>query len=48
MADYLIPQECGNREEVRWLEVYGKDLKGIRFEAEGTPFAASVLPYSAL
>ena len=47
MADYLIPQECGNREEVRWLEVYGKDLKGIRFEAEGTPFAASVLPYSA-
>ena len=47
MADYLIPQECGNREEVRWLEVYGKDRRGVRFEANSAPFSASVLPYSA-
>ena len=47
MADYLIPQECGNREEVRWLKVYGEDRKGLLFEADDAPFAMSVLPYSA-
>ena len=47
MADYLIPQECGNREDVRWLKVYDRNHKGILFEADGKPFAMSVLPYSA-
>lgn len=47
MAAYLIPQECGNREDVRWLKVYGKNRRGLMFSAEKTPFSASVLPYSA-
>ncbi|MDD3277305.1 MAG: glycoside hydrolase family 2 TIM barrel-domain containing protein [Lachnospiraceae bacterium] len=47
MSSYLIPQECGNREAVRWLKILDKDEKGICFKAEGQPFAASVLPYSA-
>lgn len=47
MADYLIPQECGNHMGIRWLEVFGGDGQGLRFSAENRPFEASVLPYSA-
>ncbi len=47
MSSYLIPQECGNREEVRYLEVKDKNDKGIRFEALNHNFSCSVLPYSA-
>lgn len=47
MASYLIPQECGNREEVRYLELRKSDGRGLRFEAEEQPFSCSVLPYSA-
>ena len=36
MARYLVPQECGNKEEVRYIEVYDKFGKGLRFTA-GTP-----------
>ena len=44
---YLVPQECGNRTGVRWLEVTDEKGQGLRFEAEGEPFEMSVLPYSA-
>lgn len=47
LSEYLIPQECGNREGIRWLELLNQEGEGIRFCAEGEPFAASVLPYSA-
>lgn len=47
MASYLIPQECGNREDVRWIKVYGENYKGIMFAEADVPFSASVLPYSA-
>ena len=47
LSQYLIPQECGNREGVRWLKLLNQEGEGLRFCAEGAPFAASVLPYSA-
>lgn len=47
MAEYLIPQECGNRENVRYVEIKDASGKGIRIEALGRPFSCSVLPYSA-
>ena len=47
MASYLIPQECGNREQVRWLKVMNKAGAGVCFQAVNRPFSTSVLPYSA-
>ncbi len=47
LSSYLIPQECGNREQVRWIRVLDKEKKGICFRTGDKPFAASVLPYSA-
>ena len=46
MTDYLVPQECGNRTGIRWLEVTTNDGQGLRFEAEEKTFESSVLPYS--
>ena len=34
MSGYLVPQECGNRTGVRWLEVTDGAGKGLCFEAE--------------
>lgn len=48
VSGYLVPQECGNRMGIRWLEIKDKDGQGLRFEAIGQPFEGSVLPYSAL
>ena len=48
MSGYLVPQECGNRTGIRWMEVTDQNGKGLRFEAEDQPFEASVLPYSAM
>ena len=42
--NYLVPQENGNHTGVRWLEVGGKE--GFRIEAIGSPFEASVHPYT--
>lgn len=47
MPGYLIPQECGNRTGVRYLEVYDKKGQGLHIQAESQPFECSVLPYSA-
>lgn len=47
MARYLIPQECGNREGVRYTDIKDEAGKGIRIQAVDRPFAMSVLPYSA-
>lgn len=46
LTPYLVPQECGSRTGVRWLEVFGEDGSGIRFTAENE-FEAGVLPVSA-
>lgn len=46
MAHYLVPQECGNHEEVRWGEVFDEEEHGIRFTALDAPMCFSALPYS--
>ena len=47
VPNYLVPQECGNRSDVRWLEVSSQEGNGLRFETEEQCFECSVLPYSA-
>lgn len=47
VARYLVPQECGNRTGLRWLEVTAEDGQGLRFAAKDKTFEGSVLPYSA-
>lgn len=46
LAKNMIPQECGNRMGIRWLEVSDCDGVGLRFEMDQVPFEGSVLPYS--
>ena len=48
LSAYLFPQECGNRMDVRWVEVTDADGQGLRFETEGVPFENSVLPWQCL
>lgn len=47
MSRYLIPQECGNRTNVRWVKVVDENNEGLKFSYVDTPFEMSVLPYSA-
>jgi len=46
LTPYAKPQDCGNRENVRWIELLTPEGTGIRFSAEKT-FSASALPYTA-
>jgi len=47
LSKYLIPQECGNRTNVRWIKVKDDNGRGLKFTYTDNPFEASVLPYSA-
>lgn len=47
-APYIIPQETGNHEGVRWAEITDGTGHGMRVERCGEPFAMSLLPYSTL
>ena len=49
-APYLMPQETGNHEGVRWAEITDVDGHGMRVSAApgASPFAVSLLPYSSL
>lgn len=42
---YLIPQECGNHVETRWVTLTDSSDTGIRVES-AVPFEFSVLPYT--
>lgn len=44
MARYLVPQECGNKEDVRWARVTDRRGHGIVFYCQGLGFSA--LPYA--
>ncbi|MCD8131422.1 MAG: DUF4981 domain-containing protein [Lachnospiraceae bacterium] len=44
LAEYLRPQECGNKTKVRWVEVTDSSGFGLRFEAPMMEFSA--LPYT--
>ncbi|MBR2187654.1 MAG: DUF4981 domain-containing protein [Lachnospiraceae bacterium] len=46
MAAYPVPQECGNKEDVRWGEVISDEGRGLRFETLGAPMCFSALPYT--
>lgn len=45
VSHYVIPQECGNRTQVRWAEVTDEAGDGIRIAAD-VPLELSVLPYT--
>lgn len=44
MAQYLVPQECGNKMEVRYAKVTDRKGRGTLFEGDGLSFSA--LPYT--
>lgn len=44
MAQYLVPQECGSKTEVRYAKVTDRKGRGILFE--GDAFSFSALPYT--
>ncbi|MCR4999924.1 MAG: DUF4981 domain-containing protein [Lachnospiraceae bacterium] len=44
MAKYLVPQECGNKMDVRYAEI--TDDRGRGYRIEGDSLSLSVLPYS--
>ena len=48
-APYLMPQETGNHEEVRWAEITDENGHGLRVSrANGAaPFSVSLQPYSS-
>ncbi|XCP85770.1 glycoside hydrolase family 2 TIM barrel-domain containing protein [Roseburia hominis] len=48
MAAYLCPQECGNKEEVRYVELADRKGRGIRFsmDEENGPMSFSALPFT--
>lgn len=48
MAKYLVPQECGAKEEVRWAKVTDRKGRGMLFEMDedNGPMMFSALPYT--
>lgn len=47
MARYLRPQECGWKENARWMRVTDKNGRGLLFEApSGAGMGISALPYT--
>lgn len=49
LAPYLVPQETGNHEQVRWAEVTNKTGHGLRIkrQSKNANFALSLLPYTS-
>lgn len=46
ISDYVVPQECANKTEVRWFTVTDNKGLGIKVSAS-IPFEFSALPYTA-
>ena len=48
MARYMVPQECGAKEEVRWAKITDRKGRGMLFEMDGHngPMMFSALPYT--
>jgi beta-galactosidase len=44
---YVRPQENGNKEEVRWVELTDAGSNGVRISSEGNPFSFSALHFTA-
>lgn len=45
LAKYVVPQECGNHVQTRWMELADEKGVGIRISGD-IPFEFSVLPYT--
>ncbi len=46
MAEYMVPQECGNKTDVRWARITDRKGRGILFEAVDDVINFSALPYT--
>lgn len=46
MAQYLLPQECGNKTDVRWAKVTDMKGRGVLFECDEDVINFSALPYT--
>lgn len=46
LFEYIQPQECSNRTDVRWLKLTNSKERGIRIEG-GHPLSVSVWPWSS-
>ena len=48
IARYMVPQECGAKEEVRWAKVTDRKGRGMLFEMDENngPMMFSALPYT--
>ena len=48
IAKYMVPQECGAKEEVRWAKVIDRKGRGMLFEMDENngPMMFSALPYT--
>lgn len=46
MAQYMVPQECGNKTDVRWAKITDRKGRGILFEADDDVMNFSALPYT--
>ncbi|MFV0269619.1 MAG: glycoside hydrolase family 2 TIM barrel-domain containing protein [Draconibacterium sp.] len=46
LFEYIQPQECSNRTEVRWLELRNKNGNGLRISGD-QPLSISVWPWTA-
>lgn len=46
MASYMVPQECGAKEGVRWASVTDRKGRGMLFTMEEEPMLFSALPYT--
>jgi beta-galactosidase len=47
LTRYVVPQNCGNRAGVRWMDVTDEAGTGLRVEMDGEPLEISALPYTA-
>lgn len=45
LTSYVIPQECGNKTDIRWIDVTNNQGIGLHFSSD-TAFEGSVLPYT--
>lgn len=46
LSRYLVPQECGNRTQTRYVKVKNEKGEGLKFSYDKIPFEFSVLPYN--
>ncbi len=47
LTNYIRPQECGNRSQVRWVKLKNENGQSLKFQAIDQPFDFSALPYTA-